>query len=244
MDETQRARDALNHLDAGCDRETWVRAGMSSRSAGLAFVDFNNWSASAGNYAGENECRTVWKSFDEAGGVTPATLYGMAFSQGWQDTSKSRNETRPALPLTTSKIIAQKPVKQAVNSNAADVWARCITATDAEPYIFRKQGAPDGLRVYPASAPPLVIRGQNVAGYVALPCWSGDKLQTIQFIPPVPGDKLNLTGASFGDGCFTVGEITDRVYICEGIGQAWAVNKATGAAAVVCFGAGRMATVA
>ncbi|MEO6421423.1 MAG: AAA family ATPase [Candidatus Nitrotoga sp.] len=98
--------------------------------------------------------------------------------------------------------------------------------------------------MYPASAPPLVIRGQNVAGYVALPCWSGDKLQTIQFIPPVPGDKLSLTGASFGDGCFTVGEITDRVYICEGIGQAWAASKATGAAAVVCFGAGRMATVA
>ena len=40
-----------------------------------------------------------------------------------------------------------------------------------------------------------------------------------------------------------MGEITDRVYLCEGIGQAWAVNKATGAAAVVCFGAGRMARV-
>lgn len=40
-----------------------------------------------------------------------------------------------------------------------------------------------------------------------------------------------------------MGEITDRVYLCEGIGQAWAVNKATGAAAVVCFGAGRMARI-
>jgi len=34
------------------------------------------------------------------------------------------------------------------------------------------------------------------------------------------------------------------VYIVEGIGQAWAVNKATGAAAVVTFGSGRMNTVA
>ena len=41
-----------------------------------------------------------------------------------------------------------------------------------------------------------------------------------------------------------MGQITDRVYIVEGIGQAWAVNQATGAAAVVCFGAGRMPTVA
>jgi hypothetical protein len=41
-----------------------------------------------------------------------------------------------------------------------------------------------------------------------------------------------------------VGKITDRAYIVEGIGQAWAVNQATGAAAVVCFGAGRMNAVA
>jgi putative DNA primase/helicase len=34
------------------------------------------------------------------------------------------------------------------------------------------------------------------------------------------------------------------IYICEGIGQAWATNKATSAAAVVCFGVMRMATVA
>jgi hypothetical protein len=100
------------------------------------------------------------------------------------------------------------------------------------------------LRVYPASASPLVIRGQNVADYLAVPCWSGNDLRTLQFIPPDTGDKLNLPGASFLDGFFTVGKITDRAYIVEGIGQAWAVNQATGAAAVVTFGAGRMATVA
>lgn len=89
-----------------------------------------------------------------------------------------------------------------------------------------------------------VIRGQNVTGYLVAPCWSGDKLQTLQFIPPGKGDKLNLTGAQFNDGFFTVGQITVCAYIVEGIGQAWAVNQATGCAAVVCFGAGRMATVA
>ena len=124
------------------------------------------------------------------------------------------------------------------------VWERCIAATPAEAYIHRKQGKPDGVKVYPASASPLVIRGQNVAGYLAVPCWSGEHLQTLQFIPPDGGDKLNLPGASFNDGFFTVGEITDCTYIAEGIGQAWAVNKATGAAAIVCFGAGRMMTVA
>jgi hypothetical protein len=40
-----------------------------------------------------------------------------------------------------------------------------------------------------------------------VPCWSGDELQTLQFIPPDNGDKLNLPGASFNDGFFAVGEI-------------------------------------
>jgi len=246
--EIDRARDALNHIEAGCARDEWVRLGMAAKCAGLEFDDFNTWSASAGNYSGENECRTVWKSFGDAGGVTPATLYGTAFAQGWKDpakkTAKALNTTRPSATISKPSPSATKPVKQAASANAAAVWGRCIPATPAEAYIDRKQGSPDGLRVYPASASPLVIRGQNVTGYLAVPCWSGDELQTLQFIPPSKGDKLNLPGASFNDGFFIVGEVTNRAYIAEGIGQAWAINKATGAAAVVCFGAGRMARVA
>ena len=245
INEIERAADALHHLDAGCTRDEWVRAGMAAKSAGLDFDDFHNWSASAGNYAGENECRTVWKSFDDSGAVTPATLYGMAFAQGWKDPSKSRTTgTRPNLPMAKPSPSPSMPVKQVASANAVAVWERCIAATPAEAYIHRKQGKPEGVRVYPASASPLVIRGQNVAGYLAVPCWSGNDLQTLQFIPPDGGDKLNLPGASFNDGFFTVGEITDRTYVVEGIGQAWAVNKAMGAAAVVTFGAGRMARVA
>lgn len=245
MTDRDRAADALHHLDAGCARDEWVRAGMAAKSAGLDFDDFHNWSASAGNYKNESECRTVWKSFGDSGAVTPATLYGMAFAQGWKDPSKSRtSESRPARPMPKPATGQQTPVKQAENAKAVDVWARCIAATPAEAYINRKQGKPDGVRVYPASAAPLVIRGQNVAGFLVVPCWGGDKLQTLQFIPPGKGDKLNLTGAQFNDGFFTVGEVTGRAYIVEGIGQAWAVNHATGCAAVVCFGASRMATVA
>ncbi len=245
INEHDRASAALFYLDAGCARDEWVRAGMAAKSAGLSFDAFHDWSATAGNYAGESECRTVWKSFNDSGAVTPATLYGMAFAQGWKDTSKGRlNGSCPGTGIAKAEKTSQKPTTQAASPNAIEVWSRCIPATPAEAYIYRKQGKPDGVGVYPASTSPLIIRGQNVTGYLVVPCWSGDKLQTLQFIPPEKGDKLNLAGASFNDGFFTVGEITDRVYICEGIGQAWACNKATGAAAVVCFGAGRMATVA
>jgi len=247
--EIDRARDALNHIEAGCARDEWVRLGMAAKCAGLEFDDFNTWSASAGNYSGENECRTVWKSFGDAGGVTPATLYGTAFAQGWKDpakkTAKALNTTRPSATISKPSPSATKPVKQAGNANAAAVWSRCIPATDAEPYVYRRQGKPDGLVVYPASAPPLKIGGVDMTGALVVPCYAPDgiTLLTLQFIP-LAGDKKNLPGASFNDGFFIVGEVTNRAYIAEGIGQAWAINKATGAAAVVCFGAGRMARVA
>lgn len=219
MLEIDRASDALQFIDAGCTREEWVKIGMAAKAAGLSFDEFNNWSASGRNYRGEKDCRAVWKSFKD-GSVTAATLFGSARAQGWQDSGKTANHNK-----------------------AAEVWAHCQNAPLDNPYIKSKQGTPDGLRVYPASAPQLVIRGQNVAGWLVVPCWSGEQLQTLQFMP-AKGDKLNLSGASFGNGFFTVGKINDRVFICEGIGQAWAVNQATKAAAVVCFGAGRMQKIA
>lgn len=244
LSERERAASALHAIDAGCDRESWVTAGMAAKSAGLEFEDFNTWSASAGNYAGEADCRTVWKSFGESGRVTPASLFGMAFAQGWKDPAK-RTVHNPRSSITKQIKAAPAPAILPESAKAAQVWQLCEPAPAVHSYIARKGGIPEGLRIYPASAPPLVIQGKNVAGHLVVPCWSGGKLQTVQFVP-AEGQKLNMPGASFHDGYFTVGTFAagGRVFVVEGIGQAWACYAATGAAAVVCFGAGRMATVA
>jgi hypothetical protein len=212
---------------------------MAAKSAGLSFDDWHKWSADGSSYENEKSCLTVWKSINEDGGISEKSLFKMAMDKGWYE-----NNTRPSLPLTQHKITDQNAVKTPVNPRVDEVWAHCIPATNINAYIRQKNGFADGLRVYPEDAPKLTIRGQNIAGYLVVPCWSDGKLQTMQFIPPNGGDKLNLADAKFNDGFFQVGEITNRVYICEGIGQAWACNSATGAAAVNCFGAGRMATVA
>lgn len=247
MNEQDRAASALMHLDSGCQREEWVKAGMAAKAARLSFDDFHSWSASAGNYSGESDCRAVWKSFSDSGPVTASSLFAMAYAQGWQDPAKRQqaaNGARASIPPAAPRKAPVTPIKQAESAKAAEVWERCEPAPANHAYIARKGGFPDGLRIYPPGAPSLVIRGQSVAGWLALPCRDLDgTLQTLQFIP-AKGDKLNLPGASFGNGCHVVGEIADRVYIVEGIGQAWAVHAATNAAAVVCFGAGRMATVA
>lgn len=249
MNEQDRAASALMHLDSSCPREEWVKAGMAAKAAGLVFDDFHLWSASAGNYSGESDCRNVWRSFSESGPVTASSLFAMAYAQGWQDPAKRQqaaNGGRVSVTPAVPRKAPVTPIKQAESAKAAEVWKQCQPAPAEHPYIVRKGGLPDGLRVYPSDAPPLVIRGENVAGWLAVPCRDLDgTMQTVQFVPG-KGGKLNLPGAGFGNGCFSVGDISDsrRMLIVEGIGQAWAVHAATDAAAVVCFGAGRMATVA
>ena len=227
ISEIDRAHDALFYIDAGCSREDWVRVGMAAKASGLSFNDFHSWSATAGNYSNEKECHTVWQSFNDNGGVTASTLFAMAYESGWTDTTERVKSPRPSLSTVKPQITPHTPIVQATHANALQVWNDCIPATIAEGYIYRKQGNPEGLKVYPASAKPLLIRGLNMTGYLVVPCWDGQHLQTLQFIPPDKGDKLNLPNASFNNGFFTVGKITECVYICEGIGQAWAINKAT-----------------
>lgn len=248
MDDYGRASSALQSLDPGCEREQWVRIGMAAKAAGLTLEDFSQWSAGASNYAGEKDCKQAWQSFSD-GPVKSGTLYGMAFAAGWQDPATGRNRgqgTRQAArPMPKTK--ATEKAAQRPNLTASDLWARCEPATADHPYIVAKRGRPDGLRKVGAGE-TATIAGQSVAGWLTVPVLSLDgELRTLQLIPPPGvGKKLNLPGASFGDGLFVVGDMaeTARAYIVEGIGQAWAVYRATGCAAVVAFGASRMATVA
>lgn len=244
VNEIERAISAMYACACPSDYDAWFKLLCAIKTAGVPKEEARRWCESGEGFK-PAEFESKWKSIDTEGGIKGGSLFATAFAQGWKDPSKSRTKgTRPNLPVAKPTPSPAKPVKSAASANAVQVWERCIAATPAEAYIHKKQGKPDGLRVYPASAEKLIIAGENVTGYLVVPCWDGDKLQTVQFIPPGEGKKLFLPNAQTGNGFFTVGEITDRVYICEGIGQAWAVNQATGCAAVVCFGAGRMATVA
>jgi hypothetical protein len=98
--------------------------------------------------------------------------------------------------------------------------------------------------------------GESMVGALVVPVLRPDgAISSLQFI--TVGDtaqslkakgkptKLNLPGANI-EGWFTVGDIVPggMVFLCEGIGTAWAAWIATGRAAVVCFGVGNMERVA
>ena len=221
---------------------------MAAKDAGLTLDDFTEWSRPAPNFGSECECATLWHSIKN-GPVTAGTLYRLAQSMGWKDPGTGRVNGHSTHGKAFARPTADHKSAQRQRAVIAplEVWNRCEPATADHAYIIAKRGRPDGLRVVPAGD-NLEIAGRPVAGWLVVPVLSvAGELRTLQFIPsPGEGRKLNLQGASFADGFFATGNLADSpcAYIVEGIGQAWACHTATGCTAMVCFGAGRMATVA
>lgn len=236
--DTDRARDALHSIDAGCDRETWVRVGMAAQAAGLDFEDFDRWSAGGSNYGGERDTRSVWKSFKPGGGISAATLFAMAREAGWSEPINGHARPRQR-PQERAK---PEPRPERAPFDFAAVWRDSEAATVDHPYIARKLGLADGLRVYRG---PLTIAGQALDGALVVPVYDADgKLQSWQAIPP-EGAKRSAPGAPIRGGSFVVGgKVRDVVYVVEGIATAWSAHEATGAPAAACFGAGNVETIA
>ena len=241
-DELERARSALHSLNPGCDRDTWVRVAMAAKAVGLDEGDFLAWSEGAANFKSEHDCRSVWRSIREDGGIKAATLFALARAAGWRDEFESR-DLRPRLADAPRR--PQEPAG-AAPFDVAGTWAACEPATPAHGYIRRKLGLSDGLRVVPADS-SLRIARQSVAGWLAVPMFdagAGDEPASLQFIGP---DARKLTAPGPMRGWFAVGGRPtpgSTVYVCEGIGQSWSAFQATRAPAMVAFGAGRMETVA
>ncbi|MGF6728607.1 putative DNA primase/helicase [Paraburkholderia youngii] len=221
----ERARSALHALDAGCDRATWVTVAMAAKSAGLSEDDFIEWSAPAGNFAGEDDCRNTWRSVNGVGGISEATLFRLALDTGWSD---------PWINGTSGHAGSPQPRSRRLPPPDPDtVWASCEPVSD-HPYLARKRIPPDGLRVTPDKW--LAIPFRTLAG----------ELRTLQLIAP-DGTKKNLTGAHFGDAMHVIGEpATDsRWFVVEGLATGHAVSRADYTACVAATaGAARFTTVA
>lgn len=241
--DTVRAREALSHIPADIGRPDWVRALMAAQAAGLEREDVEAWSQQGDSY-NAREFADTWRSIKPGEGVGAGTLYRMAAELGgYRVRSKGPRPNGRVQPR--SKPPAKQPTLAPGNS-PAEVWGRCEPATASHGYIVRKNapGVPlDSLRVLPAGD-KLRIGGHSMAGALVVPAYApGGELQSLQCIPP-EGVKMNLAGAPMAGASFTVGEGDGPLYLCEGIGAAWACWQATGQRAVVCFGWGNVARVA
>lgn len=88
--------EALGFIPSG-DRDVWVRVAMAVKSElGEAGFDvWDAWSRTATNYV-ERDALDVWKSIDEAGPVTIATLFAEAKANGYR--SPHNGHERPKTP--------------------------------------------------------------------------------------------------------------------------------------------------
>ena len=243
--ELDQALEALNSISPDLSREDWIRVGMAAQAAGLSFEDFDNWSAQGRTY-NPKACQEAWKSFRPDQGIGAGTLFHIAAQHGWIGKAKQAKTQRTRHHQSNTR------------HSALEIWDRCEVATADHPYVLQKQahGVPlDQLRVVPAGD-PLTILGESMAGALAIPVIRIDgSISSLQFV--TTGDtaqrlkakgytaKPNLPSARL-EGWFSVGDVArgSVIYVCEGLGTAWACWRATGNASVVCFGWGRVRSVA
>lgn len=259
------AWEALQAIPSNLSRADWHKVGRAAIAANLSIDELVEWSRPAGNFKSEQDVRDAFRTIRPDGGTSAATLFHEAKKYGWTASTKPVHTSAEQGLMALGDLLAAKANKgqaQAIRHSqlqpgdpAPEVWARCVPATDAHPYIVAKGGRADGLRVVTAGD-PLRIAGQSMVGALVVPVTRLDgTLTSLQFITPPETakrlkangspSKLNLKGAKV-DGLFIVGKLSRGgvVYLCEGIGQAWACYQATGRTAAVCFGWGRVRSVA
>lgn len=155
LSEIDRARSALFHLDAGCDRSTWVRLGMAAKAASLDIADWIDWCASGANFGGEREARAVWRSFKQAGGIAAATLFRAAIDAGWSENSAARH---PA-PAPARRSECEREIRSTLDPRWVAYWNSIGQVRDVgRTYLESRQCAippADGdLRFDPAARHP------------------------------------------------------------------------------------------
>lgn len=105
--DADKVRDALSHIDPGCDYMQWIRIGMALHewdgAEGLGMWD--EWSKGSEEKYKADECSDKWSSFTEGGGITIATLFGDAMEGGWQPAAR-RNHGDPVAYLRIEDPVA------------------------------------------------------------------------------------------------------------------------------------------
>lgn len=258
--EHSEALSALFAIPPGLPRNVWHKAGRAAIAAGLSKEIIVEWSRPAPNFKSERDVIDSFKTIKPEGGTGPGTLYAMAKEYGWTPSVAEASVNQQLAANLASMARASANISQLPDRSlqeAADVWARCAPAPADHPYIVAKNGIPDGLRVVP-DGDPLRIMGESMSGALVVPMMRQDgSIASLQFITPPDTaqrlkakgkpSKLNLPGAGM-EGWFAVGEGSSfdarTMYLCEGIGTAWACNRATGQDAVVCFGWHRVGKIA
>jgi len=129
-----------------------------------------------------------------------------------------------------ARAVEQASVQASARERAAKLWALARPATNAHPYLKRKQIGAYGVRQL---RDMLLVAARDVNG----------QLHTLQFIGP-DGAKRFLTGGRITGCYFAIGRPVDSLLLCEGLATASTLYQATGRAVAVAFNCGNLVAVA
>lgn len=237
MIEMERAREALTFIPASCERETWfrvlaaIKSGLGEDGRDLA----DEWSQDAPDSYSASNFASAWRSIQEGGGITVATLYGMAKEHGW---TPQHNGQR-VMPSPEDLARREAARKAEAERQAARAAAAALKAQEAwtagtrgaHPYWERK-----GVK---ATATTKAIRVEQLAGILGYePVSDGVKLDGWILLLPIKvdgalsslelideaGRKSALAGGRKSGGYWSPGKLP------EGDGEGLTIQVAEGAA--------------
>ena len=219
------------------------------KPSGVTIATVYGMAAAGGwRWKSNQQQRTTNARADFAPHINLAALMGNAAQAGAPAPAATPTEATQTPAAAPQPAPAPEALPEPPPSPAAlAIWNRATPLTLAHHYCQTKKltdpAAVAGLRVL-ADTDWLELDGIKMAGALVVPLYRPDtgELQSVQCIAP---DGQKRTKGRMANACFTVGAIEPGkpVYIVEGIGAAWAV-QAAGGAAVVTFGVSRTGTVA
>ncbi|MDP3279952.1 MAG: toprim domain-containing protein [Nitrosomonas sp.] len=155
--------------------------------------------------------------------------------QTWTNRKTVRSYHAFSKQITDAKILRQKEQVRkhaAAAIKAVNIWSRSkpITAQKEHAYLVNKRIQPHGARIY--------------KGALVIPIYNeSDELVNLQFINS-QGDKRFLSGGR-KRGCFhVIGDLSQRILICEGFADGASLFEESGQRTVIAFDAGNLLPVA
>ena len=197
------------------DRDTWVRMGMAIKAelGDDGFSTWHRWSQRGASY-NERDARDVWKSIDQDGGITIASLFAEAKANGYQTKTAHNGHEAPKTP---------DGIWQAGTESGAGNHA----------YLKAKAVSGHGVKV---NGNTLLVPVKDLDGKLL-------SVQSI-FKKDGAWQKRFTKDAKLEAGCHTIGNLYSGVIIlAEGYATGAAIYEATGHPVVIAFDCGRLATV-
>lgn len=146
----------------------------------------------------------------------------------WRAERDSRRPANDSRPRPAAKPTADR---SRVVSYVQQQWERAQPANDNHPYLRAKGVRAHGLRLAADGRLLVPVHDPKTGELLSLQRIAED------------GEKQFVKGGQVAGGCFMIPGTLPRIF-CEGYATAATVHEATGRAAVVCFNAGNLPTVA